>query len=241
VILMDGDMAVPSDFVSAHVRSHSDSCSAIFGTRHWVFLRDVRVPMGLERVVRLLLSDCKVPLYTDVSFQQKYAASPYPWLGCMACNFSFVRAAGVLFDERFGGWGTEDQEFACRLKVRYGYSLIFAPSIAGLHLDNGSISEYSSVRPKTHDEIGRYVKNVLYFKNAYPTLEMTSACNGLGFFELDQSTQKWTLARQPCFDTDHIKDQISRAEKWVALEVSVFRRKGPRLFKTFPPPVSSLT
>jgi glycosyltransferase involved in cell wall biosynthesis len=38
VILMDGDLAVPHDFISQHVASHANARSAVYGSRHWLFI-----------------------------------------------------------------------------------------------------------------------------------------------------------------------------------------------------------
>lgn len=218
IILMDGDLAVRPDFVSRHVASHSDERTAVFGTRRWLFLGDLPREVPIERVVELLLfreADISA-LYSETWLQEKYTRSAHPWLACMGCNFSFVQGVdSILFDEKFVGWGGEDQEFACRLHVRYGYNLRFVPSIVGLHLDRGCRRSFVSVRPKSHSEIVQYFRNIAYFCDCYPELDMIPACMGLGHFQLDPESNTWGMATRPNFDRTHIHSLLVAVRDWL--------------------------
>jgi glycosyltransferase involved in cell wall biosynthesis len=219
VLLMDGDLAVGPDFVSSHARKHGGGERlAVYGTRRRLFLGDLPSAAGVDETVRRWLAGAGPiqSLPTEYEFQRKCAGSRYAWLGCMGCNFSFTRGPETLFDEGFVGWGAEDQEFACRLQVRYGFRLQFEPGICGLHVDTGRRAEFSAIRPRDAEAIAGYVRNVVYFRQKYPDLDMIPACNGLGYFEPDPATGGWRQARQARHDREHVRELVERAMEWCA-------------------------
>jgi glycosyltransferase involved in cell wall biosynthesis len=216
IIFVDGDFAVGPAFVEQHVASHLEAgpgSRLVYGARKWVFERDVPSTFSTETYVRGLIEGTISLdlLYSEVEFQQKYASTAHAWLGCLGCNFSLIRRDEIFFDERFCGWGAEDQEFACRLKSRYGYALDFRPSISGFHIDPGSRSGFCPVRPSVHEDIVHYLRNVLHFRNAYPDLDMMPACRGLAYFNFDRDRDVWEKLCTPRFDM-HIRKVLELAE-----------------------------
>lgn len=219
VILMDGDIAVPADFVSRHISFHIGGRTVVCGTRRWLFLDDLPQTLPLGIVIESLLSD-----ETNTSnllseawvFQEKLLSSPDPWRGCMGCNFSFVRdQEQILFDEDFVGWGYEDIEFAYRLHKVFGYTFQFVPSLYGLHLENSSRSKFVMFRPRTHSEIVQLLRNVIYFYDLYPELDVVSACEILGHLEYYPERGIWRVAKQPNHERSHIQSILTTARSWL--------------------------
>jgi glycosyltransferase involved in cell wall biosynthesis len=215
-ILLDGDMAVPTDFVRRHMEMHlPGERRLVYGTRRFIFLKDSPRQVPLKQWLTCLLgSDHRTAgCFSDLSFQSKYAGTRHAWLGCLGCNMSFSRETGELFDESFLGWGAEDQEFACRLAERHGYRLCFEPSIVGLHLEEGSRREYRRMRPASNGQILDYFRNVIHFVRRYPDLDMTPDCNGFGYYEQDRGHQLWRPAIAPNFHPQHIEGLRSQIER----------------------------
>jgi glycosyltransferase involved in cell wall biosynthesis len=218
IILMDGDIAVRSDFISKHVAAHDGGLTLVCGTRKWLFLRDLPADTPLGEIVEMLLAEGvdTSALHSDLRFQERCMVSPYPWLACMGFNLSFVRCEdNVFFDENFIGWGCEDQEFACRLCVRYGYSLKFSRTIDTVHLDDSSRRDFLAVKPRRHSEINFFARNLLYFCEQYPEFDSTLICHALGLYELNEATGLWSRAHRPRFDREHIRNLLLLAKRCV--------------------------
>ena len=154
-------------------------------------------------------------LYSEVQYQKKYANSPYPWFACRGCNFSFSRDdRPFLFDEAFDGWGGEDLEFACRLQTRHGYEISFEPDIVGLHLEEGH-RRFIGIRPESHDQIVQFLRNMVYFCDSYPELDMSPAFESFGFFELAAGSNSWRRATTPRLSSEHIHSVFVTAQRWL--------------------------
>jgi glycosyltransferase involved in cell wall biosynthesis len=216
VILLDGDIAVGPEFVRNHVDAHRDtsnSKTAVYGTRKWIFDNQLSAFSSREEIARQVAVGAGpvVKLYSDFDYQQRFANTQYAWLGCFGCNLSFVREAEVFFDEQFLGWGSEDQEFACRLYLRHGYQLLFRPMIYGFHFEPGGIDDFCPVRPNTHPDIVQYLRNMLHFRDSYSELDMTLACVGAAYYVLNTETQLWERRHRPMFNRKYIHRMLETA------------------------------
>jgi glycosyltransferase involved in cell wall biosynthesis len=219
VILVDGDIVVKRDFISAHVALHTGGHTAVCGCRYWLFLDDFPEGFSNDLANDPVILDAVDPssFYSEAEAQEYYSKTPQPWAACWGCNFSFLRDGEmVLFDEEFVGWGAEDQEFACRLHDRFHYDMKFVPSIYGFHLEPGSRSAYTRVRPRSQTEFANYFRNLFYFCSLYPALDMVPACIGVGLLELDPENDVWRPASQPRFGRRHILSTLSTAREWLA-------------------------
>lgn len=229
VIFVDGDIAVKQDFISAHVACHTGGRTAVCGSRYWIFMDDYPSKPQLESAIEsLMLKNAELlSLYTEIWFQKQYADSQ-PWATCLGGNFSFSRdQEAIFFDERFVGWGAEDQEFACRLLRRHHYALRFDPSLFGFHLDQGKSSGHTKVRPRSPAEIEDYLRNIVYFCGQYPDeQELYPACIGIGHFELDPSRNIWQSAKEPRFSKKHIRYLLLTAQEWLAAGKSLKLASG---------------
>ena len=219
LILMDADLLVAPDFVARHANCHSDGKRRVVcGIRRWLFLDDLPRGTPLSALVPAVLTSKTglSALYSEVESQKKFANSPYPWLSVAGCNFSFSRHdQTILFDEAFSGWGGEDKEFACRLHVRHGYAISLEPELVGLHLEGGH-RRFIGIRPKSHDEIVQFLRNMVYFCDCYPQLDMSPAFENLGYLELDAASNTWRHATRPSFSQDHIHWTFATAQRWLA-------------------------
>lgn len=219
IIFLDGDIAVKRNFVSAHVACHTGGRTVVCGSRYWLFFGDLpEGSMNYPGIDSLLIEDVDVSsLYSEIWFQEQYANSAQPWAACWGCNFSFVRDGCLaLFDEKFVGWGVEDQEFACRLHELYHYNLRFEPSLFGFHLDQGKRSNFTPVRARSQPEITNYIRNLVHFCDLYPMLDVVPGCIGLGNFEFDPELDLWRSARQPRSEAGHIRLLLAAAQKWAS-------------------------
>jgi len=215
IVLLDGDIAVPADFVSRHMAFHASNRTAIYGTRRWMFLGDLPQNESFETHIDSLLSaDANTSNFLSEAwlFQEKFACSSEPWRGCMGCNLSFTRdSEQILFDEAFVGWGYEDIELAYRLHRKFGYHIQFVPSLYGLHLEGSPRSEFVLFRPRTHLDIVQLLRNVLYFYDLYPELNVVAACEILGHFEYDSEANIWKVAKKPNYSEANIQSTLAIA------------------------------
>lgn len=218
IVLMDADLAVPSDFLSRHAKCHSQGQRRLVcGIRRWLFVDDLPHGTRLEFMVRSLLTShsSMAGLYSEMPAQKKYAQSTHPWLSCRGCNFSFSRDIQPhLFDETFNGWGGEDIEFACRLHLRHGYEISFDPETVGLHLEEGH-RHFVAVRAESHGQIVQFLRNIVYFCDSYPDFDMSPACESFGLFELDPASNNWRKASRPRFSREHIHSILATARGWL--------------------------
>lgn len=218
VIFVDGDLVVDENFISRHIASHKGGRTIVYGSRRWLFLGDVPHGQPLEGLVdKSLRSELlSATLYTEVRFQEKYYRSDFPWIGCMGCNFSFVRCeVPTYFDEAFGGWGGEDQEFALRLYSLLGYRLQFCPDLYGIHLDSRRRNDFCPIRPRSQSEIESYIENMVHLVDRYSLPAVLPACNGLGYFELNATSNQWQCAEIPNFSQVHITTLVEKARSWI--------------------------
>jgi glycosyltransferase involved in cell wall biosynthesis len=217
VLLVDGDLIVGPDFIRRHLEAHrqrSQTRTAVYGSRKWIFDNEVPVDLAKEDLVRKFMVDSSLTtaLYSDFAYQARYANTAYAWLGCLGCNFSFVREPSAFFDDKFLGWGSEDQEFACRLQVRHGYQLLFEPMICGFHFEPGARAEFRCVRPNQPAAILQYLRNVSHFRNSYPEIDMTPACVGAAYYRLNRRSQRWERRRRPLFSKRYIEHVLRLLE-----------------------------
>ena len=217
VICMDGDLLVQPDHISKHLSLHTAGHTAVYGARRWIFTGDLKPGETLESAVDFYESHEieAAKLYSDVPFQRKYE-NTHAWISCMGFNFSFIRInPPILFDEELVGWGSEDQEFAFRLKERFGYTLRFGYSICSLHVDHRHRKDFIPMRPTEHNDIVQCLRNILYFRNKYSYSEIAPACNGIGYYELNPKDNKWQIAHQPNFTPEYIHAALNTFENWL--------------------------
>jgi glycosyltransferase involved in cell wall biosynthesis len=162
VIFIDDDQLVAPDFVDAHRRAHErhTAPSVVLGYRYRAGQHD-GVPASAA-AIRRFVADNRIG---DLGRRaRRLGQVESPWRYVYSCNMSLPRTAPDLrFENRFTGWGVEDNELGFRM-VRSGLAVRFAYDAPALHLNDrtprdpfeverrGGIADYAS-----------YVRNVMRF------------------------------------------------------------------------------
>jgi glycosyltransferase involved in cell wall biosynthesis len=216
VVLLDGDMAVAEDFLALHAAAHKGQRRLVCGGRRWTRLEEVISADPVTTILDLMNKpDVLSELYTELPDQLRYLNTGWPWMACIGCNMSLWRNADIYFDERFLGWGFEDDDFAFRLYRDLGYKVACEPGILGLHLEKRDVRK-TAVRPTTAKEIGLLVANLVYFEGKHGRRSVYPALRCIGAYCLDTVEDKWRLATRGCFDEAHIEAQLNLAKAWAA-------------------------
>jgi len=218
IICLDADAVVGRDFIARHAAAHSGSSSLVCGGRKRLFARELgNTAVDTELTTLLTCPERLQRLRSDDLFQLKYARSANPWVACVGANFSFTRRShDLFFDEKFVGWGCEDQEFACRLWKRHGYRITVETTVTAVQIEWGSPRRFTNMRPRTQTEILQYLGNLLHFVDLYPDVDTSPLWNGLAFYVYDKSRDRWTVAAEPRFERAHIEGAICAAREWVS-------------------------
>ncbi|MDI5936658.1 MULTISPECIES: glycosyltransferase family 2 protein [unclassified Micromonospora] len=104
------------------------------------------------------------------------------WGGLAALRTDTIRRHGLTFDEAFGGWGAEDQEWGYRIQAT-GTPIIMSRDIWGIHL------------PHRRDAAANqesYQANMRHFLTKSPTLDVELARS----FGWDDANRLWEEARR---------------------------------------------
>jgi glycosyltransferase involved in cell wall biosynthesis len=214
LVFVDADMVVTPDFLRRHAQAHSKPRRLVSGRRSWVFLGDQRPARNASAEECLDFLSARSEEIEGV-IQVALAASKDPWMACVSCNFSVPRSSEIWFDEHFVGWGLEDRELACRLANRCGYEVIHSPLTRGYHVLLKSREEWVARRPvTTHEEITRYLYNMLYLRSLYPDVDLSILTLNLGRFVLQEDANQWCtvpVGRGPLLSSD---ETLSRAKQW---------------------------
>lgn len=205
LIFLDGDMMVPSDFLSTHVAQHDGSNTVVCGTRQTISSDSYTRPIDIAEMARRA--------YPDGS---AHKPDPhFPWMLLFSCNFSVPRKPEVIFDERFIGWGSEDRELAIRLINLNGYSIRVCRAANAIHLVNRSIANESSNPFVTgkHEHIVALIRNKLRLRDLYPTVDLTPTLDLLLRLHLDPSTDRWSVSphRRMC----SVDEMVVICRKWL--------------------------
>lgn len=115
---------------------------------------------------RLADLDAMPPTRLDIRFQVEPVLHwPLVWAGFVAIPLTVIREHGLAFDEEFGGWGAEDQEWGFRIQ-RSGTPIVRAENVYGLHLPHprNTVVNHNS-----------YYINCRHFLRKWPCLEVEIA------------------------------------------------------------------
>lgn len=216
LVFLDGDIVVPPDFLRRHLEALRPR-TLVCGHRRSVYLDGQEVPRGAD-VHDLMRRWQSVAVDEDGRDQAERASSAEPWMACLGCNLSVMRAPEIWFDERFIGWGLEDAEYACRLVRRHGYALEYVASLDVLHVELRSREECVRGRlSNSHAATVQFIRNNLCLRSLYPDVDVSPMLRGLLYCFLDPRTDQWSTRLRT--SSRHVWEVIAEAEDW-------FRRRG---------------
>ena len=114
----------------------------------------------------------------------------------------------------FEGWGCDDQELACRLISRHGFSISCPSNLEVLHLENDDPAGFRHLRPRNSTEIEAYIRNLVYFCRRYPDIDMFLAWYSLRLYEFDAQSCRWIPAEIQTMDQTLLHRRIRDAYLW---------------------------
>lgn len=216
LLFIDGDVVVRPDFISEHVRAHTEPNRVVCGARRWLQVSERQWDeLGTMETNQLLTYCEKLPLETERAWQMLASRGPLPWRACMGFNFSVRRSPQVIFDERFIGYGFEDSELACRLFEQQGLEFICPPLIDVIHVDFSEKARVSQIqRIHSHEEIVEYMANIFYFESKYPHLNLNCILRALALFKIEAASNTWYSVSPAEFAERESSSAIRIAREW---------------------------
>lgn len=129
ILCLDADMIADKNLIKEHLKYHEDySNRAILGNREFIKPSKIsieEIKMGLlEKKIPSLLTKSKRTGKDYDSRKLKYLISnnlkedSFPWMYFSTCNLSFTKHSFNIvgdFNEKFKGWGYEDNELGFRM------------------------------------------------------------------------------------------------------------------------------
>lgn len=195
LLFLDGDMVPTFDLVEKHFKLHTGEKLIIAGNRLWVFADQVNIEdLSIQEVLSLFKQVGKE--HPKVHAKQiAWAQSDKPWRACIACHQSILWSPEVYFDETLIGYGVDDWELACRLCNRHGYTPVYHDELIAYQYQVPGLV-FNVYKRNRHDEIVKWLRNVTYFVDKYPELDLRDLFDGFQRFELDPKTNIWKVRKE---------------------------------------------
>jgi glycosyltransferase involved in cell wall biosynthesis len=218
LILLDGDMVPEHDFVAVHMSQHYATPNMMVAGN-----RVRRPPLGDAAIdIQEFWSHCRSHELDPDSqlarwqareqvIRQNYANSEHSWRMMFTANMSLPAADFVRFDEHFRGWGPEDWELAYRMTFAHGLSSRFVPEAMAYEIDGLGGGVANVFRVRTQEAITDYLRNVLYFYERCPGLELEDV-----FWSLRKLTLvdgQWVVG--PSDPTVELQQQVELVRDWL--------------------------
>jgi hypothetical protein len=188
----------------------------VYGSRSYVFTGDISIneetAPTMDRAAFTFLQ--QVAALSSYKDQTLAIESGSAWAAILGCNFSVTRSAAVSFDESFTHWGFEDNEFACRLISSHGYEAVCPPGLEVIGVEPGTEKQFSSIRPKTSEEIEGFIADLVYFCRQYPTVDLFFAWYSLRFFEFNPMTRRWCRNEISISEHAELERRFETASEW---------------------------
>jgi hypothetical protein len=162
----------------------------------------------------------RISLDVDCKGQKVLSESASPWMACLGYSFSLDwSAAPCYFDESFIGWGPEDREFALRLSRTAGYNLVFREDIIVYHLEAFSTGRTPFLPlPTEPHQVIEYFKNMLHFRDLYPTEDLSPIMRPLLAYSLSEDGEGWGFSRTATLADGTLEDmhqQLNKISEWL--------------------------
>jgi cellulose synthase/poly-beta-1,6-N-acetylglucosamine synthase-like glycosyltransferase len=204
LVILDGDVIVPRDFLACHLAAHTEPRQLVSGPVKRV-PDDPNWSSAAQALAEARAYDGP-EAYPEA--QDRRARSSDPWLTCLGANLSVPRGPDVWFDERYVGWGAEDRDFAYRLVCEQGYDVVYERAAMAYHHYPSAISAVAVDSSRIAD----FLANCILFRRLHP--RATLATNELvRHCYVNQATGEWCAAKKP---RDRKVDEVlDEAEAWM--------------------------
>jgi glycosyltransferase involved in cell wall biosynthesis len=203
LVFLDADIVVRTDYLTRHLKAHSEPKMIVCNPRRWLFPEadsvQMAVPVGIRPNMHELIGRIdRISRDVERPRQIERATSTDPWMACAGFSFSVDNDASVRFDEQFEGWGPEDRELALRLVTHNGYAVCYCDDIIVYHLEQYSTGRQpGELLPRKAENIVAYLRNMLYFRQTHPDCDLTRLFTVLFHYELDDADNLWHFHSQP--------------------------------------------
>jgi len=221
LLFLDGDIVPSTDLVRRHATAQAAHPGLLAGNRLWrsweadlAHLGDAKEKLAILRATAASNDpECRRHERHEQRLRFQLLHSRLPWRVCFSCHVSVPYSPAVVFDERMPGWGCGDAEFACRLDEELHLPVSYDPDLVGWQVESAN-SVFNVFRRNRHDEVVRYLQELLYFIDKYPHLRLGEAMT-MGLDRLVLTTSgTWTVVRrgegQPADET------LLLARRWLA-------------------------
>jgi len=223
LVFLHGDMVPNTDLVRRHVAAQTVRPSLLAGNRLWrsweADLGHLQHPrqrlMALRHETAAGSSDpeCRRHEQNEQQLRRQLLASPLPWRACFGCHLSVPYSPAVSFDEHMTGWGVEDAELACRLHYQHGLPVSYDAGLIAWQVESVD-AVYNVFRRNRHDELVAYLRQVCYFIDKYPQLQLDQVMTmGLDRLILTPS-DRWVVV--PRGHGHPAQETLKLARQWLA-------------------------
>ena len=212
LLFLDGDIVPSTDLVRRHVITQATRPGLLAGNRLWRNWEADLAHLGHaeDKLTALRATtasndpECRRHEHNEQRWRPRLLHSRLPWRVCFGCRVSVPYSPAVVFDEQMPGWGCGDAEFACRLHEELELPVGYDPDLLAWHVESAN-TVFNVFRRNRHDEVVRYLRQLLYFIDKYPHLRLDQAMTmGLDRLVLTAS-DKWTVVPrgqgQPAHET----------------------------------------
>jgi len=214
ILFLDGDMIPALNLVRMHMEVRDKRKKLLVaGNRLWVYSKDVDL-VGLSISEALPLLRKHAVIREDINKRQiEWSKSKKPWKACFTCNLSVDWFPGLFLDENFVGWGADDWEMACRLCVRHKYVSVYNNNLIAYQYQFSDL-DFNVVTRNRHEEIVCWFRNVVYFVDKYPDLDLGELFESFKQFELNLKTNLWSV-RKKKLKSYNLKQIVKNIRDWL--------------------------
>ena len=226
LVFLDGDMVVRPNFLSAHAAAHvAGEKRLVVGTRERLSIRGDRPPQDIEALFVLADQASVIEGMTSEYKQQEgWARSRSAWMAMSGANFSATAGPGLMYNEMFVGWGTEDRELACSLIRKHGYRLVVSDATRALHVkvENRptrrgvlvtTAASQAAEANKEAESLFQTIRNKLVFRHLHPNEDVTASMRMIANCLVDPRTDTWYFDEE--LTDRNLADAIEAAESWM--------------------------